>query len=431
MNHQGGTNQELIKEISVLKQRIQELEQSESTQKRAEEEKPRSQEIADRLANEMAIIAEIGRVIGSTLDIDEVYDRFAAETKKLIPFDNLIINLIKKEKNELVITYVSGMDIPSRRKGDLVPFEGSIAEMSVRSGRGIILQSENIQESVKKFPSRIHVYNAGLRSMLSVPLISADKVFGVLAFRSQKPNAYTERDLRLAEKIGMQIAGAIANAQLFLERKQAEEKIQASLLEKEILLKEVHHRVKNNMGVISSLLNLKASSSENPEVIQTLEESNQQIHSMALIHEKLYGEKDWTSIDLGSYVTDMVKNLSEFYAGGLNNIEMKIAASGIRLSVDKAIPLGLILNELVSNAFKYAFPEGRSGDVGIVVRKTENGEIELIVRDNGVGLPKGFDPHKIESVGLYLVNGLAKNQLHGELSVSSEEGTEFRIRFPL
>jgi diguanylate cyclase (GGDEF)-like protein/PAS domain S-box-containing protein len=171
---------------------------------------------------EKAILAEIGRVIGSTLEIDEVYDRFAAETKKLIPFDNLIINLINKEKNELVITYVSGMDIPSRRKRDLLPFEGSIAEMAVHSGRGIILPSENLPENVNKYPSRIHVHNAGLLSMLSAPLISSGEVFGVLVFRSKKPNAYTKQDLRLAERIGAQIAGAIGSAHLFAELRKTE-----------------------------------------------------------------------------------------------------------------------------------------------------------------------------------------------------------------
>jgi two-component sensor histidine kinase len=215
------------------------------------------------------------------------------------------------------------------------------------------------------------------------------------------------------------------------ERKQTEEKIQASLQEKEVLLREVHHRVKNNMGVISGLLNLKASSSENPEVIRIMQESNRQIQSMALIHEKLYGEKDWTSIDLGSYTADMVRNLSEFYAGGLSDIDTKIEAKGIRLSIDKAVPIGLILNELVSNAYKHAFPKGRPGILEIVIRKPENGKVELIVRDNGRGLPNAFDPEKTKSVGLYLVNGLVKNQLHGEMSVGSGEGTEFRIRFPL
>jgi PAS domain S-box-containing protein len=193
--------------------------------KHAEEKERRIQEATERLAGEIAVIAEIGRVIGSTLDIDEVYDRFADETQKLISFDNLIITLINEEEKELVIAYVSGMDIPSRRKGDRIPYKGSIAEMISISGQGIILQSENIEEGIKKYPGQIHMYRADLLSVLFAPLISEGKIFGGLVFRSKKPNAYTEQDLRLAERVGMQISGAIANALMFSKFKQGEEKL--------------------------------------------------------------------------------------------------------------------------------------------------------------------------------------------------------------
>jgi two-component sensor histidine kinase len=382
------------------------------------------------------------------------------------------VDLNNPDETTSIVTYVSGFDIPRRRPGDTIPLVGTISETILRTRTGLLINTTDDGKITGRFShvTSVATIHAGMRSLISVPLISRDRVIGTLHFRSKKPNAYTERDLRLIERVGDQIAGAIANAQLFLERKQAEvallrahdeleqrvanrteelmrvnevlcieitdrklaeEKLQASLKEKEILLREVNHRVKNNMGVISGLLSLKASSSENPEVIKKLQESKQQIQSMALIHEKLYGEKDWTSIDLGSYIADMVNNLSEFYQGGLNNIATNIKTDKSRLGVDKAIPLGLILNELVSNAFKYAFPKGKQGKVEIVVRTTENEGIELIVRDNGMGLPKGFDPHKTESVGLYLVNGLVKNQLHGEMSVNNEGGTEFRIGFSL
>ncbi|MDP1992491.1 MAG: response regulator [Syntrophales bacterium] len=196
--------------------------------KKAEEEQRRNREKAERLAEEVAVIAEIGRLIGSTLDIEEVYERFAAEAHKLIPFDNLMVNLIKPQENVLGIAYVSGMDIPARRKGDQIPFRGSVCEVIARSRKGILFMSDSGEEMIKTFPTLVHVQQAGLRSMMIVPLISGDRVIGALVFRSKQGNAYTDEDLDLAERIGDQIAGAIANAQLFINLKKTENSLRES-----------------------------------------------------------------------------------------------------------------------------------------------------------------------------------------------------------
>ncbi len=176
----------------------------------------------------MAVIAEIGRLIGSTLDIEEVYERFAAEAHKLIPFDNLMVNLIKPEENVLGIAYVSGMDIPARRKGDQIPFRGSVCEVIALNRKGILFMSDSGEEMIKTFPTLVHVQQAGLRSMMIVPLISGDRVIGALVFRSKKADAYTDEDLDLAERIGDQIAGAIASAQLFINLKKTENSLRES-----------------------------------------------------------------------------------------------------------------------------------------------------------------------------------------------------------
>ncbi len=168
-----------------------------------------------RAEQEMAILADVGRLIGSTLNIDEVYERFAAETKKLIPFDSLAINLYNSQENSKRVAYVSGVDIDGRRRGDTLILEGSLSAAVILARTGLRIQPENIDEIVDRFPRLAPVFQTGLRSLLCVPLVSRDEVIGVLHFRSKKPNAYTEQDLRLAERIGVQIAGAIANAQLF------------------------------------------------------------------------------------------------------------------------------------------------------------------------------------------------------------------------
>jgi len=215
-------------------------------------------------------------------------------------------------------------------------------------------------------------------------------------------------------------------------RKQAEERIQASLREKETLLREIHHRVKNNMQVISGLLDLQARSSGNPELIKRLNESQNRIRSMALIHEKLYGSKDLARIELAVYVRNLSQELSQSHKINPGEIDLIVQTDGdVCVDINKAIPCGLILNELISNALKHAFPGDRQGEIQIIIRETKNTEIEIVVRDNGVSLPDDIDIHQPRTVGLYLVSGLVKNQLGGQIEVRRGAGTEFRIKFPL
>ncbi len=177
---------------------------------------------------EIAVLAEIGRVIGSTLDIEEVYDRFAAETAKLIPFDSLIVNLKKSQEEMLEVTYVSGLDIPERRVGKSFPLQGSFSELIMRTRKGMIVQSGHDGAMIAQFPSLIVSIQAGIHSFMSVPLISQDNLIGTLMIRSKRPNAYTEQDLRLANGVGMQIAGAISNARLFADLKETENSLRES-----------------------------------------------------------------------------------------------------------------------------------------------------------------------------------------------------------
>jgi diguanylate cyclase (GGDEF)-like protein/PAS domain S-box-containing protein len=196
--------------------------------KRAEEELHRNQVVAERLAQEMAIIAEIGKVVGSTLDTDEIYESFAAEVKKLIPFDRLSVNLHDLDQGIVRSVYVSGEDITGRQPGDTFPLKGSVSEVLVRTKAGMFSHPISVEEMHKRFPDHSATIQAGMRSLLSVPLISRDEVIASLHFRSKKPNTYAEQDLRLAERIGEQIAGAIANAQLYAGLKKTEQELKES-----------------------------------------------------------------------------------------------------------------------------------------------------------------------------------------------------------
>lgn len=193
-----------------------------------EKELRRNKDVAERLAQEMAIIAEIGKLVGSTLDTKEIYGRFAAEVRKLVPFDRLSVNLHDVDKGVLKPVYVSGEYIAGRQPGDVFPLKDSVSEVLIRTRAGIFSHPLSVEEMNKQFPHHVATIKAGMQSLLSVPLIYRDEVIASLHFRSRKPNVYTEQDLRLAERIGEQIAGAIVNAQLYAGLKKTEQELKES-----------------------------------------------------------------------------------------------------------------------------------------------------------------------------------------------------------
>lgn len=212
------------------------------------------------------------------------------------------------------------------------------------------------------------------------------------------------------------------------ERKNMENLIRASLEEKEILLREIHHRVKNNMTVIYSLLDLQSKFTSEQHSREMLNDAKARIKAMALIHEKLYRSKDMAKIDFRDYLRDILNNMFMSYLKDPGRIVLNIDVRDVDLGIDDAIPCGLIINELVSNTLKHAFPENRPGEIIVGMRSYDKDMIELIVADNGIGLPADLDSRKKASMGLSLVDALV-NQLQGKIELHKEEGTKFRITF--
>jgi PAS domain S-box-containing protein len=213
------------------------------------------------------------------------------------------------------------------------------------------------------------------------------------------------------------------------EERRAEELTQASLREKEALLREIHHRVKNNLQVTSSLLRLQAAAIEDGRVKEMFGEAQHRIRSMALVHEKLYQSTNLAQIDFAEYSRTLGDLLFRSFAVDPSAIRLLVEGASIFLSVETAVPCGLILNEALSNALKHAFPGGRSGT--IVVRLDRgDGWASLSIADNGVGLPPSMDIDTVESLGLQLVRGLVQ-QIDGKLELMRDNGTLLRIVFPL
>ncbi len=207
------------------------------------------------------------------------------------------------------------------------------------------------------------------------------------------------------------------------------DRLARSLAEKDILLKEVHHRVKNNLQVIASLLHMQAGNSQNPELAAALRDSQNRVESMALIHEQLYESGDLREVDVAHNAAMLISHL--FHSFGIDpaRVTGRVQMEPLLLSVGQAIPTGLILNELISNALKHAFPDGRQGSV-VIEGRMDHGEVHVSVRDDGVGLPDQLDVDRTEgSLGLRIVSILVR-QLKGSLAVVRTNGSVFRIRFP-
>ena len=215
------------------------------------------------------------------------------------------------------------------------------------------------------------------------------------------------------------------------ERLRAQQHLEDALREKTVLLNEVHHRVKNNLQVITSLLNLQADHAADPGLRAILSESCGRVKAMALTHQLLYERKDFSRIDLGDYLRRLVQSIRASYRAGSDRITLQLTPpeESVHLDLERAIPCGLLVNELVTNSFKHAFPGERRGEIVIELGEEPVGQICLSVADNGIGLPPESDLAQNSSLGLQLVP-LFVEQLHGSLLIERKGGTRFSVIFP-
>lgn len=406
-------------------------------------------EVIRQLAEENSVIAEIGRIIASTLDIDEVYERFAAEAKKLIPFDRVNISIANPEAGIVALAYTSGIDVPGRRPGDTPPLRGSIAERVIQQRKAMLIAEDDADELAHQFPTVRLSLEQGIRSIIEVPLTSKGEIMGVLSLESTSPNVYSKRHLRLAERIGAQIAGAIASSQLYHERLRVEEELARSNSELEQYAYAASHDLREPLRMLTSYGQILAE-----EYKDKLDEDGQRIIGYM--------------VDGASRMTELINDLLTVSRVGAEELSLEptdchdilnqvvadlggvIKDSGAEVTYDNlptvhgdSTQLAQLMQNLVGNGIKF---RGEKPPRIHVSAKAGEQQWVFSVQDNGIGISaenrdrifKMFERlhHRREypgtGIGLALCDRIARRH-KGRIWVESEvgKGSVFYFAIPI
>jgi PAS domain S-box-containing protein len=403
--------------------------------KHAEDTRTRLAAEVERRRRETEMLADLAQSLSASLDLDTVLRRVVAGAQELCASERAILMLREPDSDVLTARYARGAP------------QMAYAGLRIESGKGMggqVLRTARPwrTDHYATDPRFSKEYLAGAWaggniSVLAVPIVTGTRVDGVFYVSNPPFHSFTDRDEDLLVRLATHAAIAIQNAQLYrqaqeelAQRRQAETQLTASLREKEILLKEVHHRVKNNLQIVSSLLELQSDALDDAALLAQFRDSQDRIRSMALVHETLYQSQELARLDLARYIHTLSAQLVQSYTIDPQRISVQIQVTQVVLDMDQAIPCGLILNELLSNAFKYAFPQNRTGEVHIELHANTAQQAALMVRDNGIGFPDEIDFRHTESLGLQLVTMLTE-QLQGTITLERADGTTFTLTFPV
>ncbi len=369
--------------------------------------------------NELSALYQFSRSLSRLAEPSVLLEDIGNMLIKLFGRENIYVTLYNEVENtiEYPFYYSSNEKIEVESR----PFGKDFSEFIVRTKKGVIL-NENLYTSLKFMG--INVQDNEAKSLIAAPMIAGKKVIGVITIQDyNNENAFTQDQLQLLTTIGSQAAIALENAYLYSE-------VTKSLKEKEILLQEVHHRVKNNLQVMSSLIKLQSRYINDEKMLDMLKETGGRIQSMSIVHTKLYNSGDYENINFSEYVRNLIENFKSIYGYQLKNIRFNIEINNLSLNIDTAIPCGLIINELISNSIKHAFPDNREGEISISILPEEGSKYKLVVKDNGIGAPDRADLKKSDTLGIQLVTLLTR-QLNGTMEIISDKdkGIEFDITF--
>jgi PAS domain S-box-containing protein len=406
-------------------------------------ERKQNERMLKAQAEREKLIRKVSERIHQSLHLQDILNATVEEVRDLLEVDRVVVYQFYPE--------ISGK----------IMAESVLSGWTVSLGKDIhdtCFQPEvmsNYHQGHKRAISNI--YEAGLsdchirllerfevKANLVVPILlevngdhTSSSLWGLLiAHQCSNFRQWEDNQLDLLDQLRVQIAIAIQQSNILQQakieiehREQAEVKLRSALAEKEVLLKEVHHRVKNNLQIVSSLLHLQAQTIKNPQILRAIQESQNRIESISLIHKNLYTNPNIGKLDIAEYINNLVTGILISYQINPGQIGLQTDIDSVILNVDQAIACGLIINELISNALKHAFPDLLSGEISISLHKNENHDIEMIIRDNGVGLADNIDWNGTTSLGLSLVYDLVTEQLEGSITIERNQGTIFNIQF--
>ncbi len=385
-------------------------------------------------------------------DLDKLSQMIAIEVSQTLHIEKTGLFLKKAETGEYILIRHAGEGLAD---GMCLGADHPLVRWLVENKRVIKMKDIEMIPTFKSLweEEREALYNLG--AGIFVPVKAKGELAGFfLLGRKLSGKQYTEEDAIMLNMLANQTAVTIENARLYWEKEEtlkelkeahaelenrvrertkdlavANEKLTDALREKEILMREIHHRVKNNLQIISSLLKLQMRNANKENIGDILNATENRVRSIALVHEHLYSSQNLTNIDFPSYIRSIARHLADTYGAELRNIRIEVKSEDILLDIGRAIPCGIIINELITNALKYAFSEKAGGTVTIVFRSVDSGEYYLEIADNGRGLNKDFKPEETSSLGFKIVHTLA-SQLRTSLDIKSEHGTSISMVIP-
>ncbi|MEH1801277.1 MAG: PAS domain S-box protein [Nostoc sp.] len=409
------------------------------------------QDITERKRTELALKAQaereqlmrtVAQRIRQSLNLQDILNATVQEVRDLLGVDRVVVYQFD---SEMIGTIMA----ESVEPGWTVSLGVEIHDTCFQTGAGL-----GYYQGHKR--AIANIYEAGLtdchihllerfevKANLVVPILlevssqnPGSHLWGLLvAHQCSGSRKWEENQLDLLDQVTVQLAIAIQQSSILeqaqtelVQRQKAQVKLKNTLAEKEVLLKEVHHRVKNNLQIVSSLLQLQSQTLKDPEVIKVLRESQNRIESISLIHKNLYTSANIGQIDVADYISNLAASLLISYQICPGKIALETDIDSVSLNVDQAIACGLVINELISNALKHAFPNQQVGTISIALRNIGN-SIEMTIRDNGIGLPENLDWRNTDSLGLSLVYDLVTEQLEGNITLERNHGTGFKIQF--
>jgi two-component sensor histidine kinase/HAMP domain-containing protein len=419
---------------ATVEKRTAELEHTNKQLTEEVEERKRAEQILKQYTTILETLEEIYAGIINSKTIEDVfYSTIKSTHSNLINFRVAALALYDSKKSLMrVDTYFYENNKLIKQFNEYPLNDNSV--FNNFSNKDYHLQNDLNMITQKSFMENV-ISSEGIVSYISFPLSTKSDIEGELYFCFDENLIPEDEKINTLVEISRHLSVAVM--QLYLEEKLIlhTKELSRSLEEKEILLKEIHHRVKNNLQVISSLLYLQSRNIQDEAIKTIFGESQMRVRSLALVHEKLYQSSDFSRIDFSDYIKNLLSHIRSSYKTTSEFIEIILELDKVYLSVDKAVPLGLILNELLSNAFKYAFPENSKDNsdrkfIMIKLDTIDENKLLLTVSDNGIGVPDDFDINKSNSLGLKIVSSLV-TQIDGDLKIKHKNDTEFSLIFSI